>query len=260
MRNKAVSVVGLAVIGLSALWLVFTGHTGIRYSADHGGTVPMWQRWIPALIGIVLVRLVPARPAPVEPGAGIRRESSVLAAAAVLFTVLLAWIGGEPAHTILKLVLLVGVPVAIRYRSGTRWTSGRGFWPVVPVLGWIAAASLLTPAGDYASTVDAVMLVAVIALVFVLNSVVEEFFYRRWLQTRWEALLGRWPAIVLASLLWASWHIGIQSAGRLDIDLASVFVNQGVQGLFLGYLWSEYRMMWPLLVVHGAMNVLPILV
>jgi uncharacterized protein len=39
-----------------------------------------------------------------------------------------------------------------------------------------------------------------------------------------------------------------------------VLVNHGVQGLFLGYLWSKYRMMWPLLVVHGAINVLSFLV
>jgi hypothetical protein len=87
---------------------------------------------------------------------------------------------------------------------------------------------------------------------------VEEVFYRRWLQTRWESILGRWPAALLASLLWASWHIGIQTTGRLDVDLASVVDNQGVRGLFLGYLWSEYRLMRPILLVHGAINTAPI--
>ncbi|MEU4392264.1 CPBP family glutamic-type intramembrane protease [Kribbella sp. NPDC023855] len=27
-----------------------------------------------------------------------------------------------------------------------------------------------------------------------------------------------------------------------------------MQGLFLGYLWSRYRRMWPLITVHGAVN------
>ncbi|WP_433004962.1 CPBP family glutamic-type intramembrane protease [Kribbella sp. CA-294648] len=33
-----------------------------------------------------------------------------------------------------------------------------------------------------------------------------------------------------------------------------MLVNQGVLGLFLGYLWSRYRRMWPLITVHGAIN------
>jgi uncharacterized protein len=105
-----------------------------------------------------------------------------------------------------------------------------------------------------------VILLATLALVFLLNSLLEEVFYRRWLQTRWEHLLGRWPAIVLAALLWAAWHVGIAGTGDLPTDLASVFVNQGVLGLFLGYLWSRYRAMWPLLVVHSAMNAAPTLI
>jgi hypothetical protein len=62
------------------------------------------------------------------------------------------------------------------------------------------------------------------------------------------------PGVVLASLLWAVWHVGIQGTDFLPVDLASAVVNQGVQGLSLGYLWSRYRMMWPILVVHGAIN------
>ncbi|MFF3442414.1 CPBP family intramembrane glutamic endopeptidase [Streptosporangium sp. NPDC002721] len=91
-------------------------------------------------------------------------------------------------------------------------------------------------------------------VVFAVNALLEEVFYRRWLQTRWEHLIGRRPAIVLASLVFAAWHIGIHGTGHLPTDLATVFVHQGVQGLFLGYLWSRYRLMWPILTVHGAIN------
>lgn len=45
----------------------------------------------------------------------------------------------------------------------------------------------------------------------------------------------------------------------LPVDLASTFVNQGVLGLFLGYLWSKYRTMWPIVAVHGAINAVPVL-
>lgn len=75
-----------------------------------------------------------------------------------------------------------------------------------------------------------------------------------------EALLGAWPGIVLASLLWAVWHIGIQGTGFLPTDLASAVASHGVEGLFLGYLWSRYRMMWPILTVHGAVNAAPIVI
>ncbi len=71
---------------------------------------------------------------------------------------------------------------------------------------------------------------------------------------------GAWPGIVLASLLWAVWHVGIQGTGFLAADLASVVVGQGVQGLFLGYLWSRYRLMWPILTVHGAINAATIVI
>jgi membrane protease YdiL (CAAX protease family) len=37
-------------------------------------------------------------------------------------------------------------------------------------------------------------------------------------------------------------------------------VGQGVQGLFLGYLWSRYRLMWPILTVHGAINAATIVI
>ena len=87
---------------------------------------------------------------------------------------------------------------------------------------------------SYALTVDLLTLVGTVVVVFLLNSLLEEVFYRWWLQTRWEPILGRRPA------------------------LAAVVVNHGVLGLFLGYLWSTYRLMWKIVVVHGAINVAPI--
>ncbi|MEU0467369.1 CPBP family intramembrane glutamic endopeptidase [Amycolatopsis sp. NPDC006131] len=260
---------GVLVIAGSALWLVLSGNTGIRYSADHDGTVPMWVRWIPVAVAIALVRFVPARPAPDAPhGRRTGLEAGVLLAAAVLFAVVLAVAGGgEPAHTVSKLVLLLVVPVLL-----FRWSRDAGeagaaatvpWWTPVPaVAAWFAlsyAGPWAVPTSDYAFTVDVLTLVATLVVGFLVNSLLEEVFYRRWLQTRWEALLGPWPAIVLTSLLWAAWHVGIQGTGDLPSDLAATFVNQGVAGLFLGYLWSRYRLTWPLITVHGAMNAAPIL-
>lgn len=266
----------------AAVWLLLSGEAGVRYSADHAGTVPMWFRWLPVLVGLVLARLVlPATPYPVErPPAGqdaraadrwgVRLEAAVLSAVAVLFAATLWWAGGgEPAHTALKLAFLLAVPVVtfrvVRARPLVAPLGPPGPWrrygPAIPVAAWLAltyAGPLAVPPSDYARTVDLVTLVATVVVVFLVNALLEEVFYRRWLQTRWEAVLGRWPAIVVTSLLWAAWHPAIQG-GDFGPDLASAFVNQGVQGLFLGYLWSRYRLMWPLLTVHGAMNAAPIL-
>ncbi|SHH01320.1 CAAX protease self-immunity [Streptoalloteichus hindustanus] len=267
---------GLAVYAGSALALLLTGGTGVRYTADHQGTIPMWFRWVPALVGIALVRLVPLheRPSPEKaPGRGLRVQAVVLLAAAALFAVGLRLLGGgEPAHTALKLLLLLGVPAVLFWVSRRRraWKpdfpkpqSWQRFAPAIPVLAWLLisyATPLAVPVSADAAALGPAVLVAVLVLGFALNALLEEVFYRRWLQTRWEFLLGRWPAIVLASLFWAVWHIGIQGTGPLGVDLASVVVNQGVQGLFLGYLWSRYREMWPLLTVHGATNALPLLI
>jgi membrane protease YdiL (CAAX protease family) len=270
----AVLVVGLLLIAGSALWFVLTGNTGVRYSADTDDTIPMWFRWIPVLAGLALVRLMPLPTAATTPTQRRPRlEAGVLLASAVLFAATLRLAGGgEPAHTLLKVLLLLCVPAAMFWslrRRGTAWRPAGGqpdMWrrwgPAIPVAAWIVlsyASPWAMPSSDFATTVDLVTLVLVLVVGFLVNSLLEEVFYRRWLQSRWEAIIGRWPAIVLASLLWAAWHVAIQGSGDLPVDLASTFVNQGVVGLFLGYLWSKYRMMWPIVVVHGAINAAPVL-
>ncbi|WP_298993303.1 CPBP family intramembrane glutamic endopeptidase [uncultured Pseudokineococcus sp.] len=263
---------GLLAFLVSAAWLVATGNSAVRYSADSVETVEMWRRWVPALAGIAAVRLLPlpGRPAVVGPSStsAARLESLALVALALAFAVGLFVIGGgEPAHTLGKLALLVAVPLVLlrrRRRRGTAWraaVTGSAIWraigPAIAVAVWglLAFASpLAVPGSDYASTVAPLELVATIAVGFVVNAVVEEFFYRRWLLSRTQAWLGMWPAIVVSSLLWSLWHVAIQGTGDLGVDLASAVVTHAPTGVFLGYLWSRYRLMWPLLAVHGALN------
>lgn len=264
-----------------------SGGGEVRFSADHSETVPFWDRWVPALVGIGLIRLIPLRSDPIaapgppagsvaasRPPARPRRVrltvALILLATAVLFAVALRLAGGgEPAHTLLKLPLLLGVPAMLfwlvgRPDNGHLGVTGswRGWEPVIPVTAWLILAytgPFAAPGGDLPDGTGIVSLLAILVVGFAVNALVEEVFCRRWLQTRWEALLGVWPGIVLASLLWAVWHIGIQGTGVLTDDLASVVTGLAVQGLFLGYLWSRYRRMWPILTVHGAMNAAPLI-
>jgi uncharacterized protein len=96
-------------------------------------------------------------------------------------------------------------------------------------------------------------------LTFLTASVLEEIFYRALLQTRLEALLGRWPAITATALLFAAMHTHRIGAGPLAETVAVVLVFNGGFGLFLGYLWARYRNIWSLVVTHGAVNSLTLL-
>ncbi|MFD1423861.1 CPBP family intramembrane glutamic endopeptidase [Laceyella tengchongensis] len=96
---------------------------------------------------------------------------------------------------------------------------------------------------------NAAELLMVLVVGFLINSLFEELFYRVWLQTRLEGLLGTWPAIMLTSILWSICHIKIHHTGYLPADVAMVIANQGVTGLFLN--------MWVLVMIHGIINVPP---
>jgi uncharacterized protein len=280
--SRLVLACGLGVIFLAALWLVLTGNTHIRYSADHENTVPVWTFWIPTLVGILFVRLIPLSLVRNE---GISQfdappilvQTWLLVVAALLFPVLLASTGSTNLwFIIIKLGLLLVVPLVIFrvFHKGTTLVKtydriqhanlGRWYWlgPIFPIVVWFYltyATPLAIPPERYLWP-DLSTLLLTLVFGFLINAALEEFFYRVWLQTRLELLLGPWPATVLASLLWSIWHVIIQGGRGLDIDVATVFANQGVRGLFLGYLWSRYHNAWALLIVHGAINAASIVI
>ena len=86
-------------------------------------------------------------------------------------------------------------------------------------------------------------------------SIGEEIFYRYWLQTRVEALWGRWPAILLASAIFGLMHLASHTAGHgVGIGVAIVIANQGVLGIACGYLWRRYRRLWLPILMHLSTN------
>lgn len=287
--GRIVLVGGLGLIALAVLWLASTGNTNLRYSADFNDTVPMWTLWIPPMVGLVLVRLMPPRTTSgIIKGVTNRHlatQSLIFLVAALLFPVLLFLALSisdgintglfQGSYVSIKLVLLLAVPLTVLYtftdgtvamranRTAQRRSLGRWYWlgPIVPVVVWFYlsyATPLAIPVREYAWPDLTTMILAPL-IGFFINAVVEELFYRVWLQSRLELLWGRWPATVLASLIWASWHMVLQGGTGLVTDLAQTFANQGVTGLFLGYLWSRYGNVWTLLLIHGAMNSVSIL-
>ncbi|MBF6335592.1 CPBP family intramembrane metalloprotease [Nocardia abscessus] len=236
-----------------------TERTALRYSGDHEGTLPLWAAWAPVLGGLAVARLVPpAGSAATEPALGDEpatvRQAWWLCALGITFSVAFylsprtdLWFVG------LKLLLLLAIPLLFRLGSWREWyrvgTRGRWLRALPAAATFVALATLLSP-GFSGSAPDPVTML----MVFLLNAVLEEIFYRIWLQTRLEAVCGRLPAILWTAMLWASWHVAIQGSAGFGIDLATVVVRLGADGLFLGYLWSRYRDPWLLFVVHGLIN------
>ena len=280
--GTAVVAAGVSIYVVAALTVAFIGEGQIRFTADSADTIPMWHPWLAAAVGIGRILITPTA-GPIRgrarPAGWVRVEALVLLALALTFTVALTLLGpDEPNYKVLKLGLLLLGPLLLftvcrRFGAATRRdgpaaspdpgdVSGvrRPWWPLVPAVGWTVTylgLSLIHPGTGFEA--DMLTVIAMVLMGFLLNAVLEEFFYRRWLQTRWERVLGGvWPAIIVSSLTWASWHIAIQGTGDWVVDLANVVANQGVTGLFLGLLWERHRAMWPLLLVHGLMNANPL--
>jgi membrane protease YdiL (CAAX protease family) len=138
-------------------------------------------------------------------------------------------------------------------RPAVRWLAPV---PALVVWGYLFFSSPL--AGDFDLSgyrqYDRVYLAGAMLLTFLGASVAEELFYRVMLQTRLEALFGRWPAIVATALLFALMHVNRLQDGPVAVMLAVIVVFNGGFGLFVGYLWSRYRNLVAIIVAHGAVN------
>lgn len=272
---------GLATIGGALGWLVLTGRTEITTSADAEATpVPLLAVVLPLLAGMVLVRLVPPR-LPVLPlaepdaRAALTRQVIGLVGIATGFALVALALGpGSVWYGPVKVALLLGGAwLVLRIwpapspggREHRRTLPTRWYWlgPLPAIAGWVWLAyySPLAPSADLSGyrEYDPAFLITVMLLTFLTASVLEEIFYRALLQTRLEALLGRWPAITAAALLFAAMHTHRIGTAPLTETVAVMLVFNGGFGLFLGYLWARYRNIWALIVIHGAVNSLTLL-
>lgn len=280
---------GLAFV-LALAVLLATGHTEVERSADEYGATPLWAVLLPVAVGLALVRLVPPRvPTRVTRrvhaalrGRPLGLESSVLLGCVLAFVVvnLLLPTPADPEdpagllYPLSKVVLFLAAPlVVLRFlrpawraeaprlvqtatRPGEAWRWG-GLVAVVVVLYLTVFSPIAPPVPSAADLPPLPVLLVVMTTTFLTASVLEEVFFRYWLQTRLEILYGRWAGILLASLVFAVMHVvSHQATGNPGTDLATVVVVQGSMGLLLGYLWARYRNVWLLIVLHGGTNAL----
>ncbi|MEK5204985.1 type II CAAX endopeptidase family protein [Bacillus sp. FSL R10-2789] len=279
--GRLIGVISMLVILLSSFWLIWNGETNIRYSGDHEGTMSFWNKWIPVIIGIFLVRFLPFHrknynPIQQHEPRHIMIQTFVLFLSGFLFTICLLIVNFEGMalqlwFMISKIILLLLTPLMLllfyqsnpnkeRFKPVKSLVNNRWYrlTPLMVIIIWGYFNFFSVFSTPFVSIgMDRTILIATLFLGFFINSVLEEIFYRVWLQTRLELLLGTWPAILLTSLLWASWHIAIHGSGHWGTDTATVITNLGIVGLFLGYLWARYRKVWVIIIVHGFINAHP---
>ncbi|MFC3455147.1 CPBP family intramembrane glutamic endopeptidase [Amycolatopsis speibonae] len=276
---------GLTVFVAAPALLLATGHDTIKPSADSANELSLAGALIPALAGILLIHGVPLHAPRLLPAVtdrrALSRQTTALALIAFLWPLALFLVSAAGQHALVRdiwalakplvflalpLVLLRtlrprGEPdpfrIAWRPRQAWQWLAPI---PAVLVFGWLYVLGPLAPplpsAEDYP---DPVYLAVGATLTFFTANVLEEVFFRGMLQTRLEALFGRWPGILLASLLFAWLHLPTHGQGSLSLTLGAIVAFQGFFGLFTGYLWSRYRNLWAPIAAHTAMNTLPLL-
>ncbi|MFC4060871.1 CPBP family intramembrane glutamic endopeptidase [Planomonospora corallina] len=272
-RATVATAAGAGVFLLAYAWLAAAGHTEITASADPGAAkTSLWAAAVPALAAMLLTRLVPPGRALPEPLAGLPRERLVretwaLVAAAVAFPLVVGGLlaAGQPRdlwYAVVKPLLLLVVPlVAFRVlrRGGpaARAIPRPVVWlaPLPAMAAWFVLAEVWPFRVPLTQELPDPVMLAVASLFTLLTaSVLEEVFYRGWLQTRLEVLYGRWPAVLVTSLLFAAMHVSHLRSGGIGVGLASMVAFQGVFGLMAGYLWSRYRNLWAPIGVHVLVN------
>lgn len=186
--------------------------------------------------------------------------------------------------TLLKLAAFVLVPWLVLRRNGYGRAQGgsptasRGrLWLVFVVLALAALAvqALLGSqfkrllGSDYTDTQRLLGGALCMAWMSVEAGLVEEFFFRWFLQSRLAAWLGsEVSAIFLGALVFGLAHapgILLRGAGELEglgeapglaTTLAYVVVTQGAAGLAFGVLWSRTRSLWLVIALHGYFDAL----
>ncbi|GIG40681.1 CPBP family intramembrane glutamic endopeptidase [Cellulomonas phragmiteti] len=267
--GAALAAVGAAVAVGALGTLLVLAPQGLRSSADPGApTVPYWQVLLPTVVALVLVRALPPRVPTLAPrvqeGRRVRVAVAALVACAAAFPVVVAASGvaASAEYHLVKLVVVVALPalavLATRGSLATTWPRAAWRWwaPAVVVVVWTAlsqAAPWLRHA-DYSGYPTDLLVAAALATALTAG-VGEELLYRVWLQTRLEALLGRWGGIAVAGLLFALLHVGARHGQGPLVEVAGAVVVQGLTlGVVAGYLWSRYRNVALTVALHVLAN------
>ena len=190
----------------------------------------------------------------------------------------------DTVNALLKLLAFVGVPVAVLWRRAVPWdqpgrptASTARLWLcfIVMAAAALAVQSLMGSQfhrlvdGGYADRHLALGALLCLAWMTVEAGVVEEFFFRWYLQSRLAAWTkSQVSAVFLGALLFGLAHapgILLRGAGAVEglgdspsigTTLAYVVATQGVAGLTFGVLWACTRSFVLIVVLHGVFDAL----
>ena len=188
----------------------------------------------------------------------------------------------DTLNTVLKLGAFVVVPaVVLRERGYEWWQAGR---PTAPGMRLVLCFALLALAGlaiqyligsqfrrllgpDFEGRSILLGSVLAFAWMSIEAGLVEEFFFRWYLQSRLAAWSGsQVSAVFLSSLVFGLAHapgIWLRGAGAVEglgaspsllTTVAFVVVTQGVAGLMFGTLWARTRSFVLVVLLHGFID------
>jgi membrane protease YdiL (CAAX protease family) len=120
--------------------------------------------------------------------------------------------------------------------------------------GWgaLTAAGLVTRI--IVNAIAGMIVVSILALF-------EEIGWRGWLLPQLVGLTSERRAVVISSVIWATWHVPYALAGIQHLDgvppgLTALIVPVGIfgSGLVIGWLWLRTTSIWIVAAAHGALN------
>lgn len=274
-RRTTPAVAVLAVVFLASIAWTWWRTGGDIIASRDDGAQPIY---LPGMIMVAVVTLALARLLPPGRSTSVprptdrvhaRQEIVVLLLCSLVFPFTALIPGPQEDYVLWKVALLILVPAAyLGWRARRKGSSiktgasghGHGHsasrWVLFPAVVYVVLTQFgpLAP-GSPTGWPNPTTLIIATLITALTAGLGEELFYRYWLQSRLEALAGRWIGILLTSIAYGLMHVGSHGAGLgWDLSITTVIASQGVFGVVLGYLWSKYRNFWVCVFVHVANN------
>jgi membrane protease YdiL (CAAX protease family) len=153
-----------------------------------------------------------------------------------------------------RLMAVIGLAIPLVWGALTRRWAEMGFtrrnWR--PALLWGLGAGVATSllgfvmvgAPPLASNLGLQLAIG-IPMSLLLASPFQEFFFRGWLQPRFEGALGRWGGLLITNVLFTLWHylapMAGSSASSFPLNTLLGFAATFVAGLIYGYVFQRTR-------------------
>ncbi|WP_412521560.1 CPBP family intramembrane glutamic endopeptidase [Staphylococcus simulans] len=261
IRRLLIPILTLLLVLISALYVQISQHGLIQTSADTQVKTHFITIWLIYLIPLVVLLFLPIhykfQPLIQKP----LKSERILLILSVLY-IACVFLTPKPYFDffyIYKFVLLLLIPLWIIKREKLSVLSKAKpiiNWSHAPIVYVIWLVLYFSPLNNLSniSYDEPYLFVLIFAIISILmNAVLEEVFYRVWLQTRLEHL-GILSSICISTLLWSLWHAGIQGQGNLLELSAHALVTHALAGIFLGFFWAKYRNIYLLILIHICMN------